>query len=401
MNLPGRGGPPPLPMFAADAFPSRARSEWLTARLGTLLGAAIAVCFATGLVSHLHQNPVSWLPLPAGPVWGYRVSQGLHVATGLAALPLLVAKLWSVYPRLFVWPPVRSWRHALERGSVALLAAATGFELLTGVLNVAHLYLWPFFFPVAHYAVAWVVVGSVLVHLAVKWPAIVRGLRRRNHREAAENDGPAEAGPSADVAVGRRAVLWAAVGGAAAITVTTVGQTLRPLGWAGLLAPRSPEQAPQGMPVNRTAAAAGVVAAGADPGYRLVVAGPRAAAYSLADLQRLPQTQVDLPIACVEGWSATGRWSGVRLRDLLDRSGVPESATVRTVSLEAEGLYASAEVPPQFARHPDTLLALRLDGRELTPDHGFPVRLIAPNRPGVLQTKWVARVEVMASEDMA
>ncbi|MEZ5117816.1 MAG: molybdopterin-dependent oxidoreductase [Candidatus Nanopelagicales bacterium] len=405
MNLPGRGGPPPLPMFAADAFPSRARSEWLTARLGTLLGAAIAVCFATGLVSHLHQNPVSWLPLPAGPVWGYRVSQGLHVATGLAALPLLVAKLWSVYPRLFVWPPVRSWRHALERGSVALLAAATGFELLTGVLNVAHLYLWPFFFPAAHYAVAWVVAGSVLVHLAVKWPAIVRGLRHHDRRAPVDDaraedrspeDGATEAPSAPGGTVGRRAVLWAAVGGAAAITATTVGQTLRPLGWAGLLAPRSPEQAPQGMPVNRTAAAAGVVAAGADPGYRLVVAGPRLAEYSLADLQRLPQTQVDLPIACVEGWSATGRWSGIRLRDLLDRSGVPESATVRTVSLERDGLYASAEVPPQFARHPDTLLALRLDGRELTPDHGFPVRLIAPNRPGVLQTKWVGRVEVVA-----
>jgi DMSO/TMAO reductase YedYZ molybdopterin-dependent catalytic subunit len=85
----------------------------------------------------------------------------------------------------------------------------------------------------------------------------------------------------------------------------------------------------------------------------------------------------------------------VRLRDVLDLCGVDSGATVRTVSLESDGLYASAEVPPAFARHADTLLALRLGGDALSLDHGYPVRLIAPNRPGVLQTKWVSRVEVL------
>ena len=49
-----------------------------------------------------------------------------------------------------------------------------------------------------------------------------------------------------------------------------------------------------------------------------------------------------------------------------------------------------------FADDPLTLLALQLNGEPLAIDHGYPGRLIAPNRPGVLQTKWVSRLEVMA-----
>jgi DMSO/TMAO reductase YedYZ molybdopterin-dependent catalytic subunit len=49
----------------------------------------------------------------------------------------------------------------------------------------------------------------------------------------------------------------------------------------------------------------------------------------------------------------------------------------------------------EFVRDPLTLLALRLEGKDLHLEHGFPARIIAPNRPGVLQTKWVARLEVL------
>jgi len=378
-------------MFADDAFPSRVRSPWLVARLGAALAVAITVCFLTGLLSHLHQHPVAWLPLPADPAWGYRLTQGVHVATGLASIPLFGVKMWSVYPHLFSWPPTRSLVHGLERLSVGLLAAATGFELITGVLNLAHLYLWSFLFPVAHYAVAWVVVGSVLLHLAVKWPVIVEALRRQDPVEV-DHDPSGEVG---DGAISRRTLLLATAGAATAVTVTTIGQTLRPFGWSGLLAPRSPADVPGGIPINRTANAAGVATRAEAGDYLLHVAGPRPRSFSLADLRALPQVEVELPIACVEGWSATGVWGGVRLRDVLDLCGVDPGATVRTVSLESDGLYASAEVPPAFARHPATLLALRLGGDALSLDHGYPVRLIAPNRPGVLQTKWVSRVEVL------
>jgi DMSO/TMAO reductase YedYZ molybdopterin-dependent catalytic subunit len=51
-------------------------------------------------------------------------------------------------------------------------------------------------------------------------------------------------------------------------------------------------------------------------------------------------------------------------------------------------------VRPPHWQDPLTLLALKLNGRTLDPDHGYPVRLIAPNRPGVMQTKWVGTVRV-------
>ena len=68
---------------------------------------------------------------------------------------------------------------------------------------------------------------------------------------------------------------------------------------------------------------------------------------------------------------------------------------MRVVSLERDGAYAVSELPPAFAADPLTLLALRVNGEVLALDHGFPARIIAPNRPGVLQTKWVHRLEVL------
>jgi DMSO/TMAO reductase YedYZ molybdopterin-dependent catalytic subunit len=69
---------------------------------------------------------------------------------------------------------------------------------------------------------------------------------------------------------------------------------------------------------------------------------------------------------------------------------------VRVESLEKDGLYRATTLPEAFAQDPLTLLALKLNGEELSPDHGYPCRLIAPNRPGVLQTKWVTSLEVQA-----
>jgi DMSO/TMAO reductase YedYZ molybdopterin-dependent catalytic subunit len=52
-------------------------------------------------------------------------------------------------------------------------------------------------------------------------------------------------------------------------------------------------------------------------------------------------------------------------------------------------------LPAAHAADPLTLLALRINGAVLDPDHGYPCRIIAPSRPGVLQTKWVTRLEVL------
>jgi DMSO/TMAO reductase YedYZ molybdopterin-dependent catalytic subunit len=149
--------------------------------------------------------------------------------------------------------------------------------------------------------------------------------------------------------------------------------------------------------VNTTAGGAGVTDSARDPGYRLVVTGPAGTReFTLAELANLPQHTADLPITCVEGWSASGTWSGVRLSELAALVGGSARDRVEVVSLQLNG-YRSSVVGPEHLADPLTLLALQLNGEPLHLDHGYPCRLIAPNRPGVLQTKWVAQVTVMST----
>lgn len=133
------------------------------------------------------------------------------------------------------------------------------------------------------------------------------------------------------------------------------------------------------------------------PDWRLEIVRDGAVALTLSydDLRAMPQHTVDLPIACVEGWSAQGTWSGVRVRDLV-RSADASTSDVEVTSLQQSGPFRTTTLPANFADDARTLLALDLSGEPLSLDHGFPCRLIAPNRPGVLQTKWVTRLEVGA-----
>jgi DMSO/TMAO reductase YedYZ molybdopterin-dependent catalytic subunit len=162
-----------------------------------------------------------------------------------------------------------------------------------------------------------------------------------------------------------------------------------------VLAPRS-GQGPQGVPVNRSAAAAQVLSSARAPDYRLTITyGSTTRAFTLADLAAMPQVTHRLPIACVEGWSANAEWTGVVLADLITAVGAPADSDVRMISLEPPGPYSRTILPARHARDSQTLIALRLNGEVLDLDHGYPCRLIAPTRPGVLQTKWLSRIEVV------
>jgi DMSO/TMAO reductase YedYZ molybdopterin-dependent catalytic subunit len=109
----------------------------------------------------------------------------------------------------------------------------------------------------------------------------------------------------------------------------------------------------------------------------------------------MPQATHRLPIACVEGWSADAEWTGVVLADLVAAVGASRDSDVRMISLEPPGPYSRTVLPARHARDSRTLIALKLNGQTLDLDHGYPCRLIAPTRPGVLQTKWLARIEVV------
>ncbi|GIH15004.1 molybdopterin-binding protein [Rugosimonospora africana] len=361
------------------------RSERLSSQLGLWLGLAFGMCFVTGYLSHLIQHPPAWFWWPSRPVWLYRVTQGLHVATGMAAVPLLGAKLWSVYPKLFTWPPVRGVVHGLERASVAVLVGSALFQVVTGLLNIARWYtVMPFFFTVAHYWTAWLTIGALLVHIAVQLPVVRRALTR-----------PAGPQPAVE-GLSRRGLLAAVGASAGAITLATAGQTVAPLKAVSVLAPRRPDVGPQRLPVNTSARAARVAELATDPGYRLTLTGPAGTRLlSLAELSALPQHTVSLPITCVEGWSAQAQWTGVRVVDLLHLAGATDpDCSVHLRSLQQGSAYGESTLAPPHAHDPLTLIALRLHGQPLALDHGYPARLIAPNRPGALQTKWVAVMTV-------
>ncbi|MEV4240623.1 molybdopterin-dependent oxidoreductase [Nocardia sp. NPDC050408] len=392
-----------------------ARGPEVASRIGLALGSAILLCFITGLLSHWIQHPPSWFWWPAHPAWMYRVTQGTHVISGVVAIPLLLVKLWAVYPRLFQRPIIGSPLRILERGSIAILVGAVIFQLSTGLLNIAQYYPWKFFFPTAHYAMAYLAAGALAVHLAVKLPVIRDALQRPlTESEVGSPTRPRTGLRTGAVAVSetkvgsgradetdsrphisRRAVLTGTGIAAVAAGLAVAGQTIPFLRWAAVLAPRS-GRGPQGVPVNRSAAAAGIGERASDPGYRLTVTiGDRKRQFTRNELLSLPQTRASLPIACVEGWSAGADWSGVRLLDLLTAAGGYSGGDIRFRSLEQTGIYGSSILPQRHAVDDSTLVALTINGETLDLDHGYPCRLIAANRPGVLQTKWLSEIEVL------
>ena len=384
-------------------FSSTLRSTAVTARVGRVLGIAIGICFLTGLLSHYQYGPWQWLPEPASPIWAYRVTQGVHVATGTASIPLLLLKLWSVYPNLFRWPPVRSVKHAVERGSVAVLVASTLVQLVTGLFNALNWYPFRWYFPPVHRFLSYIVVGSILLHIAVKLPDILYGLKTKvadgdvltevpwsENPDAHSNAGPLAAPETPGLS--RRGVLTAATAGIGVVVITSVGQTLTPLEPLGLLAIRQPSKGPQGVPINRTAEQAKVAAAATAADWSLQIDGPRPFVLSLAEVQAMAVHEAKLPITCVEGWSVNAHWRGLLLIELVQRAGGDADSRVRFHSLESEGYNISEMFGPQLRA---ALLATHINGMRLNVDHGYPLRLIGPNRPGVLNTKWLASLEVL------
>jgi DMSO/TMAO reductase YedYZ molybdopterin-dependent catalytic subunit len=133
--------------------------------------------------------------------------------------------------------------------------------------------------------------------------------------------------------------------------------------------------------------------------YRLTVSGlvDRPAAYSLPDLQALPQTALVQDFQCVTGWHVPGvHWAGVRLSDLLEQAAPsPQARAVLFTSFD--GTYTESLTLDE-ARRPDILVALGMLGAPVTHDHGGPVRLYAGSMYGYKSIKWLSGIELAAAE---
>ncbi len=400
---PGTGsGPRTRPQWWPH-FNSTVRSTALTARLGRALAIAISISLLTGLLSLYQYEPWSWLPAPASPAWGYRVTQGIHVATGTATIPLVLVKLWSVYPNAFRWPPFRSVKRVLELLSLVILVGSILLQLTTGFLNVLNWYPFPWDFVSVHHYLAYVVVGSVLLHIGVKLPDIGYGLQTKlpegdvltevpwwdnpeSHSIAGDQSPPVTPG------ISRRGVLTAAAIGIGIVVVTSIGQALTPLERIGLLAVRQPSKGPQGVPVNRTAEEAKVSASMIGADWALEVKGPKPYKLTLAEIEQQAVHEERIPVAALEGWSIDATWRGLRLLDVVEQAGGNADSHVAVVSFGAGSFRRSQIFGPQLSQ---ALLATHLNGQRLSLDQGYPLRLMAPNRPELLNTKWVAQIEVL------
>lgn len=392
--------------------------------IGRLLGIAFLVCFGTGLYSHFLQEPEPWMRFSTVPAQLYQVTQGIHITAGIACFPLILGKLYTIYPQLFQTPPVKGPLHLLERASIALFVGASLVQITIGLLNTYQWYPWNFGFREVHWALSFVVIGSLAIHIAVKLPMIARfwtrnseGTRELHGETPGDDDAPVEetpdavgapvggvtgrifrwidSSPAAEPAVSRRGFVTAVGVSTATVVALTAGQSFAALSPFNIFAPRVKGTGPAGLPVNRTAKAAQVLDTAVAPDWSLTVAnGSRTISMSRAELLALPQTTVDLPISCVEGWSQMATWKGVRLRDLLDQVGADTSHGLKLTSLEKKGGYRVTQMGPEYAFDASTLVALEVNGETLDIDHGYPARMIAPGRPGVLQTKWLSSLEV-------
>jgi DMSO/TMAO reductase YedYZ molybdopterin-dependent catalytic subunit len=395
------------------------RGPWLTSVFGLALLVGIPIEFATGLLSYTAYNPrfapndpnphhgilgsfvFDWA---TNPVWLYRLIEGVHVGLGLALVPILLAKLWSVIPKLFAWPPVRSIAHLLERLSLALLVGGAIFEFSTGILNIDYLNsAYGFSFYTGHFYGAWVFMAAFTTHVVLRFGRMMRAFRSRRFRTELRTglrdtqpelvDDELVAPEPASATMSRRGAL-ALVGGTSLTVVAltagdTTGGVLRHLALFSTRGGSAPGVGPNHFPVNHTAASVGIRADDVGPAWRLELAGSRRVTVSRDTLLGMPLTTAKLPIACTEGWSTVQTWTGVPLIDLAVLAGVPRPGRVVLTAIDSNNktILSAAQV-----RDRRSMLALRVNGADLSLDHGYPARVIVPAAPGVYNRKWMRRM---------
>jgi DMSO/TMAO reductase YedYZ molybdopterin-dependent catalytic subunit len=141
----------------------------------------------------------------------------------------------------------------------------------------------------------------------------------------------------------------------------------------------------------------------APEGMNIEVSGQlaRRVSLDLDDLARSPRREVVADFHCVAGWTAIGlRWQGVLFRDvyrLVIEPALAEDARVGYVVFVGLDDYRSI-VMLEDALADDVLIADRLDGEPLPPEHGAPVRLVSPRQYGYMSTKHLCRIELYRSE---
>lgn len=135
----------------------------------------------------------------------------------------------------------------------------------------------------------------------------------------------------------------------------------------------------------------------ADPVLEVAGAVTAPVSLPLGALAERPQREVMADLHCVAGWTATGlRWEGVPFAELYAEVVAPviaPGAEPTHVALVGRDGYRAVTLLEELLAS-DVLLALRLDGELLSPDHGAPLRLVSPHQYGYVNVKYLTRVEL-------
>jgi DMSO/TMAO reductase YedYZ molybdopterin-dependent catalytic subunit len=122
----------------------------------------------------------------------------------------------------------------------------------------------------------------------------------------------------------------------------------------------------------------------------------RPSRWSWEEFQALPRVRVKSDIHCVTRWSKyDNAWEGVAVRELLVRAGPKPDA--RFAIVRAEQNYTTNLPLPELLAD-DVLLADKHDGEKLSPEHGWPLRLVVPRRYFWKSAKWVRAIELVSAD---
>jgi DMSO/TMAO reductase YedYZ molybdopterin-dependent catalytic subunit len=132
--------------------------------------------------------------------------------------------------------------------------------------------------------------------------------------------------------------------------------------------------------------------------YRLAITGlvrtPRSLSYS--EVTSLPAYQKVTTLNCIEGWSVTYLWRGVKIKDLLEGAGFDPRAKI--VIFRSHDGY-STSLPLDFIVKRDILLAYSQNGIALPAERGFPFQVVAEDQFGYKWAKWITGIEVSNDTD--
>lgn len=110
----------------------------------------------------------------------------------------------------------------------------------------------------------------------------------------------------------------------------------------------------------------------------------------------LPRVTVHSDIHCVTRWSRfDNRWLGVSFSEVMRHVTVKPEARFAVIRAE-QGF--TTNLPLAELNQDDVLFALQHDGVDLTPEHGWPLRLVVPRRYFWKSAKWVRAIELVADD---